>query len=168
MSEETGAGRQIRSGSRYPEKQERPQSKSRYPEKKEKPQEESWQERLKARKIRRFRIAAGVFFGVIAVIYIAVSVYFRFHFYEGTTIYGVDCSQMTAREAKDAAADRLEDYTLTLEERGGVSEKISARQIELKFVDNGSFERALKGQHSFLAGYDAYEPVIPGIGFFFF
>lgn len=150
MSEETGAGRQIRSGSRYPEKQERPQSKSRYPEKKEKPQEESWQERLKARKIRRFRIAAGAFFGVIAVIYIAVSVYFRFHFYEGTTIYGVDCSQMTAREAKDAAADRLEDYTLTLEERGGVSETISARQIELKFVDNGSFERALKGQHSFL------------------
>lgn len=110
----------------------------------------TWQQKLRARKIRRLRIAGGCFLGVILVVYLAVAVYFRLHFYEGTMIYGVDCSQMTAQEAKDSAADRLEDYVLTLQERGNVQETISARQIELKFEDNGSFERALKAQKSYL------------------
>ena len=64
-------------------------------------QEPTWQERLHQRRIRRLHRLLGCCAGVFAVIYAAAAVYFSAHFYEGRTIYGIDCSQMTAARAKE-------------------------------------------------------------------
>jgi hypothetical protein len=164
MSEENEPGRRRENPGERADGQEKPverPSGSRYPEKRTDggnvARDESAhgaQERiyqlLRARKVRRAKIAAGCFFGMIAVIYVAVAVYFGTHFYEGTVIYGIDCSQMTSEEAKEAVSEKLEDYTLTLQERQGGQETISARAIELKFVDNGSIDRVLGAQRSYV------------------
>lgn len=109
-----------------------------------------WKERSQERKRKRLR---RVFIGlgsVIGVIYIAVAVYFGFHFYENTTIYGVDCSQKTIDQVKLEVADRLDEYILTIECREGKTETISAEQIGLEFVDNNSIDQILRAQHCYI------------------
>ena len=111
---------------------------------------ESWQQKLRARKRRkRNRILAGIGAGVLGI-YIAVAIYFGFHFYEDTEIYGIDCSQQTADTVKAEVAKRLGDYRLEIRERGGESEYLTAEQIKLAFVDDSSINRMLKAQKSFL------------------
>ena len=46
-----------------------------------------------------------------------------------TTINGIDVSGMTAERAKDELADSVESYTLTIQERGDVTETITAEDI---------------------------------------
>ena len=111
---------------------------------------EGWQQKLRARKRRkRNRILAGIGAGVLGI-YIAVAIYFGFHFYEDTEIYGIDCSQQTADTVKAEVAKRLGDYRLEIRERGGESEYLTAEQIKLAFVDDSSINRMLKAQKSFL------------------
>lgn len=111
---------------------------------------EGWQQKLRARKRRkRNRILAGIGAGVLGI-YIAVAIYFGFHFYEDTEIYGIDCSQQTADTVKTEVAKRLGDYRLEIRKRGGESEYLTAEQIKLAFVDDSSINRMLKAQKSFL------------------
>ena len=111
---------------------------------------EGWQQKLRARKRRkRNRILAGIGAGVLGI-YIAVAIYFGFHFYEDTEIYGIDCSQETADTVKAEVAKRLGDYRLEIKERGGESEYLTAEQIKLAFVDDSSINGMLKAQKSFL------------------
>ena len=111
---------------------------------------EGWQQKLRARKRRkRNRILAGIGAGVLGI-YIAVAIYFGFHFYEDTEIYGIDCSQKTADTVKTEVAKRLGDYRLEIKERGGESEYLTAEQIKLAFVDDSSINGMLKAQKSFL------------------
>lgn len=111
---------------------------------------EAWQQKLRARKRRkRNRILAGIGAGVLGI-YIAVAIYFGFHFYEDTEIYGIDCSQKTADTVKTEVAKRLGDYRLEIRERGGESEYLTAEQIKLAFVDDSSINGMLKAQKSFL------------------
>lgn len=88
--------------------------------------------------------------GVMLIVYIAVAVYFSSHFYEDTEIYGIDCSQKSVEEVKKLVADKLDEYRLEVKERGGVSEYLSADQIDLKFVDNSSIDRMAKAQRSYI------------------
>ena len=88
--------------------------------------------------------------GMVLIAYIAVAVYFGSHFYEDTEIYGIDCSQKTVEEVKALVEDKLDDYQLKIEERGGAEEFITAPQIDLQFVDNSSIDRMLKAQRSYL------------------
>ena len=79
---------------------------------------EGWQQKLRERKRRRRkRILAGIGAGVLGI-YIAVAIYFGFHFYEDTEIYGIDCSQQTADTVKAEVAKRLGDYRPYISDRG--------------------------------------------------
>ncbi len=115
----------------------------------EKP-EMTLEQKLRARKVRRIRRVL-LTFGIAALAaYSATAVYFGFHFYEGTQIYGIDCSQKTVEEVKREVAERLGDYRLEIQERGGKSEYLGADAIGLTFVDNSSIDRMLRGQHSYV------------------
>lgn len=109
-----------------------------------------WQQRLQERRRRRVRRALTVFGGLLGIAYIAVAVYFGFHFYEGVEIYGIDCSQKTVDLVKAEVADRLDDYQLAVEARGGQTEYLTAAEIGLEFVDNSSIDRMLKAQKSYV------------------
>lgn len=109
-----------------------------------------WKTRMQEQKKRRTRMLLTIFGSMALIAYTAVAVYFGFHFYEGTEIYGIDCSQMTLEEVKAVVADKLDEYVLTIEEREDKTETISAGQINLEFVDNGSIDQMLKEQYSFI------------------
>lgn len=105
---------------------------------------------LRRRRVKRIHRVLWVLGGAVAAAYIAVAVYFCFHFYEGTEIYGIDCSQMTLDEAKQEVIGRLGEYTLQIEERGDKTETLTADQVALEFVDNNSIDRVLKAQRPYV------------------
>lgn len=109
-----------------------------------------WQEKLKQRKRKRLRrILYGIGIVLIAA-YTAVAVYFSFHFYSGTMVYGVDCGKKTAEEVKLEVKEKLGEYSLEIQEREGKTERISANEIDLQYVDNGSIDRLLKEQRAYI------------------
>lgn len=110
----------------------------------------AWKEKLKQRRKRRLHVFFGMTGAVIAVGYIGAAVYFHSHFYEGTTVYGIDCSQKTIDEVKLEIEDKLDDYVLEIQERKDKTETISASQIGLQYVDNGGVDRMMKAQRSYI------------------
>ena len=113
-------------------------------------QPSSWQEKLKKRRQRRRRRIILCLGSILAAIYIGVAVYFVFHFYDGTEVFGIDCSRRTVEQVKVEVTDRLGDYKLEIREREGKTETITADQIGLEFVDDSSIDRMMKGQYAFL------------------
>ncbi len=109
-----------------------------------------WQERLKEQKRKRMRRILWGAGGVLLAAYVMVAVYFSLHFYGGTVIYGVDCSQKTVDEVKQEVSSRIDEYALTILEREGKQETISAGEIGLKFVDNSSIDRMIKAQRAYV------------------
>ena len=57
---------------------------------------------------------------------------------------------MTAERAKDELADSVESYTLTIQERGDVTETITAEDIGLAYVDSGDVDRLLEQYNPYL------------------
>lgn len=108
------------------------------------------QEKLKQRKQRKIRRVFYFFGAIFAVAYIATAVYFSLHFYNGTLIYGIDCSHQTASEVKLEVEDKLSNYVLEIQERQNKTETISADQIGLEYVDNGGIDRMLKDQRAYI------------------
>lgn len=53
-------------------------------------------------------------------------------------------------EVKQEVAQKLDQYVLTIQERSGQEETISAQQIGLTFVDNNSIDRMLRAQRSYI------------------
>ncbi len=112
--------------------------------------ETTWQEKLRRRRVRQLRRILWGCGAVFAAAYAAAAFYFASHFYEGSTIWGLDCSQMTAEEAKKEVAEKLTESVLTIRERKDNVETIRADQIDLRFVDDNSIDRMLKAQRSYL------------------
>lgn len=110
----------------------------------------NWQERLRERRRRRIRNVLFAFGGVIGIAYLAVAVYFGSHFYEGTGIFGIDCSQKTVEEVKEEVSEKLGEYRLALKEREGRTEYLSAEQVGLRFVDNSSIDQMMRAQRSYI------------------
>lgn len=100
------------------------------------------------REMRRKALLGAV--GFLALVYIGIGVYFRFHFYEGTIVYGADCSNLNAAKAKKAVAEKLKDYRLEIIGRGVDTEAITAQQINLAYRDDGGIDKMLKKQYAFL------------------
>lgn len=109
-----------------------------------------WKERMKERKRKRIRLALTAGGVVLLCLYTAAAVYFGSHFYAGTMICGIDCSQMTAAQVKEEVSEKLDQYVLQVVGRNDRIESLTAEQIDLKFVDNNSIDRMLRSQHSYI------------------
>ena len=94
-------------------------------------------------------IAAGVVLAALVIGYAIVGVFYTSHFYDGTTIFGIDCSRYTVERARQEVSDKISTYSLTVDSRTG-SDVIDAGMIGLRYRDLGSIERLLKTQKSFL------------------
>ncbi len=75
--------------------------------------------------------------------------YFREHFYKGTWINGLDCSFLTADQAKEKLLGQAEEFTLTVTGRGQ-TETITGMQMKMRFEDDGSVEQILQEQKPLL------------------
>ncbi|AWH78600.1 L,D-transpeptidase family protein [Clostridioides difficile] len=100
--------------------------------------QESGQKNLK------FKIAIVV--GVLFVAYIGMAIFFRNHFYFGTTINGVKASGKTVEQVNDLLTSSTNSYTLNLEERNNKKEQIKAKDIDLKFTPDDKVQKIKDSQ----------------------
>ena len=75
--------------------------------------------------------------------------YFTSHFPSNTYIYGVEVSDMSLKEARDALAQSCNNYQLTLIEKNGKTEIIKATEINMTVIIDDAFDDILK----FKSGY---------------
>lgn len=87
---------------------------------------------------------------VAVTAYMIVAVYYGRHFYAGAQIYGIDCGKKTSAQVKQEVRDKIGQYTLTVEERDGKKDVITAAQIGLEYQDDNGIERQLKRQHCYI------------------
>ncbi len=91
-------------------------------------------------------------FGAIALVmlYAGLTYFFTDHFFNRTTINGVDVSAMTAYEAEQAIADHVNEYTIRVASRNNDPQIIRGTEIDYRYLSNGEVLQLLKKQKSFL------------------
>lgn len=87
---------------------------------------------------------------LVLIIYCSVAYNYREAFFMRTTINGIDCAGMTAKEAEAALKEKVEDYELEITFRDGTKEIISGESINYKYVSDGSVKKLMDKQLSFL------------------
>ena len=95
-------------------------------------------------------IVLGILVVVIIIGYVVVAWFFANRFYPGTTIFGINCNAKDVPWVKQEVEEKVRSYTLTLQERYGKNETISADDIGMHYVDQGEIEKRMKSQASFL------------------
>ncbi len=101
-----------------------------------------------AKNIPKKKVAA-IIVGVLAIIYIGLSVFFTSHFYFGTKINGESCSGKTVAEVEEMFGQVSGDYSLTLTDKRNKEFKITAKDINLTFHDEGQIQKIKDSQSSF-------------------
>lgn len=103
-------------------------------------------------KKRARKIILGVLIGYIAIMmigYLGIAFYYSSHFFEGSTINGIDCSNKTVEEVKESIIEKINEYTLKIEERGGKTETIMAPQVKLSYVDDNRVDELMDEQEQY-------------------
>ncbi len=93
-------------------------------------------------------VAAGCAYG-------AASYYYSDHFFEGTWINGVNCSGMTAYEAEQALAQKVQTYAIQVSARNQEPQTITGDQINYQYISTGETLQLLKTQkpYEWIKGY---------------
>lgn len=89
-----------------------------------------------------FLLAAGVAAG-----YMKIGLHYKDHFFEKTTINGIEVSSMTLAKAEQLIAKQAEEYSLTVQTRDGGTEQILGNEIGYHYVSDGSVQALLEGQN---------------------
>lgn len=105
--------------------------------------------RRKKRK-KALGIVFGSIFGVIAVAYLGLSIFFMSHFYFNTTINGVDFSAKSVENVESYMERQVQDYELDLNESDGGIEIIKGTDIDLKYEKGDELTKLMKKQNPFL------------------
>lgn len=113
----------------------------------EEEEEESSKKQVNWKKVGKI---AGIVFGILAVIYLGISVYFINHFYIDTKINGNIFSGKSADDVEAFIKDQVKDYTLTIKEQGNKYDQIVGKDISLEYKASDEIQEALKGQNPFL------------------
>lgn len=92
-----------------------------------------------------FLVIAGM-----AGAYIAIGLRYQTHFFENTSINGINVSDMTVEEAEALIAQQAEDYSVTVTTREGTQETIEGGEFGYRFVSGGEVQGFLEEQN-FLA-----------------
>lgn len=101
-------------------------------------------------KLKKSTIAAlsvgGAAVLALGVVYFVGRNYYKDHFLSGTTINGVDCSNMTVVMAKDELQYEMDNYKLTVTERGNLEDSIIGKDMDFLFTDSGQVDKLLEEQ----------------------
>ena len=114
---------------------------------------------------KRFRKIVCVVIAVLAVLYIAGTIYYSRHFYTGETAFGISLRNESIDSIKEKIAKKMNAYHLTITTRDG-DETIDASSIDLKYDDQGELEALFEKQKAFLwflMGATAKEDISLGI-----
>lgn len=90
-------------------------------------------------------ILAGIFLA-----YLAASVYFMEHFFLGTSVNGENVEFQTVKQVNSLILEQAEGYGLTLLERGGTEESVTAQQLGMSFSETENVRNYKRVQNGFL------------------
>ena len=90
-------------------------------------------------------ILAGIFLA-----YLAASVYFMEHFFLGTAVNGENVEFQTVKQVNSLILEQAEGYGLTLLERGGTEESVTAQQLGMSFFETENVRNYKRVQNGFL------------------
>ena len=90
-------------------------------------------------------ILAGIFLA-----YLAASVYFMEHFFLGTAVNGENVEFQTVKQVNSLILEQAEGYGLTLLERGGTEESMTAQQLGMSFSETENVRNYKRIQNGFL------------------
>ena len=94
-------------------------------------------------------VLLGMFLFILvlaAICYGAVTRYYTDHFFKGTEINNFDCSNLSAEEVKELITDEIMTYTISIEERDGITERLLAKELGMSYVDDQSVDKVLADQ----------------------
>lgn len=75
---------------------------------------------------------------------------YRDKFFEGTVINGIDCSGLTAEQAREKIRQKVEDYQLKITFRQEQTETISGQEIDYQYASDGSEKALMDAQNPLL------------------
>ena len=102
---------------------------------------------------------AGVVMGMLAVAagctYGGISYFYSNHFFEGTTINGIDCSGKTPYQVEQEIAANVENYSIEVQSRNLPPQVIDGASIDYRYLSNGEVLGLLKEQkpYEWIRGY---------------
>lgn len=91
----------------------------------------------------------GVCLFIILGFYITGIIYFKDKFFEHTQINGMDVSKMTVEQVEEIIAKQIGAYKLEIEERGGITESITASDINYHYVSQGEVQAFKNDQKAY-------------------
>lgn len=91
-----------------------------------------------------------VIVGILILAYAAVALYFTKHFFLYTKINGTEFSAKNVSTVEKYMEAQVKDYTLTLQEIDGDTEKIDGDDIDLAYVEGDELQKLLKKQNPLL------------------
>lgn len=86
---------------------------------------------------------------LLAVGYFAMVQYYSDRFPMRTEINSLDVSNLSANSVKRMLNQKAQEYTLTIRERDGVVETVSAQDIDLAYEDNGDIDELLSSYNPY-------------------
>lgn len=94
---------------------------------------------------------------VLALVYLAGVAFFHGHFYPGTEINSVGCGFDSADKARKSLRSAVNNFTITLKERGGNTETIKGSDTGLDSDIKGSLDKQIKSQNAFAWPVDMWK-----------
>ncbi|MEG1290747.1 MAG: peptidoglycan binding domain-containing protein [Lachnospiraceae bacterium] len=91
----------------------------------------------------------GILVLVLLVIYLGVAAFFQNHFLTRTTINGIPASGKNVEEIENLISEKINGYSIVLEERNNKKETMKGTDIALKPVFDGALNEELIKQNGF-------------------
>ena len=103
-------------------------------------------EKKKYKALKVTGMIAAMVLVVAGCAYAGVSYYYTSHFFEGTTINGIDSSNRTAYEVEQEIAKKMEGYSIQVKARDQEPQTIEGTDISYRYISSGEVLKLLKAQ----------------------
>ena len=103
-------------------------------------------EKKKHKALKVTGMIAAMVLVVAGCAYAGLSYYYTSHFFEGTTINGIDSSNRTAYEVEQEIAKKMEGYSIQVKARNQDTQTIEGADIDYRYISSGEVLKLLKEQ----------------------
>lgn len=97
-------------------------------------------------------IVAGIALVVAGGVYVGLAQKYKTVYFPNTLINGIDASGLTPDQVKEQIEAGINQYTITIRERGDQTEQLSGPQIDLHPVYDGTLEKLIEDQNPYVWG----------------
>lgn len=104
----------------------------------------------KKRKIKKSIKITFLITGIILAVYLVGSLYFTNHYYFNTIVNGTPLGLKTELQVKEYIKEKTREYSLVIQGREGIFDRITAESIELDNIFDDSLKNILQEQNGFL------------------